>query len=441
MQQNIWQQITQSLFNELKEGEMLSLSLSAEDSLFVRVNQAKVRQSSEVSQGVAEISLYKGQKNLKVLVPISFQKERDLTVCWNALKTCQQNIDDLPEDPFIQLPVKHEPIHQKVSEKVDRYDLVGRVLNNVQGHDFVGIFMAGELIRANQNSCGLDQWFETSNFAVDFSFYTKNQQAIKGLYGGQEWRDDEFEAHIKKKLHMLGHLNTPPKTIEKNKYRCYFSPSAVATLLSSLSWMGIISREGYERGQCALKMLVDKQSQLSSMLTLRENFSSGGMPRFNDVGEISEEIIPLIEMGEYKNLLCCSRSAKEYGVPSNFANGSESMRSPEILAGHIPSDQELEALGTGVYVSDLHYLNWSNVQKGSITGMTRFGCFWVENGQIVAPVKDMRFDETLYHFWGEGLEGFTNKSEVFSKTGTYYQRELGTLKAPGMIVNEFSFVL
>ena len=100
----------------------------------------------------------------------------------------------------------------------------------------------------------------------------------------------------------------------------------------------------------------------------------------------------------------------------------------------------MKELGTGLYVSHLHYLNWSDIQQGRITGMTRFGCFWIENGEIVAPVKDMRFDESLYHFWGQGLIGFTDKVETLPEIGTYVQRDLGTLKAPGMLVDNFTFV-
>ena len=31
---------------------------------------------------------------------------------------------------------------------------------------------------------------------------------------------------------------------------------------------------------------------------------------------------------------------------------------------------------------NLHYLNWSDNIGGRITGMTRYACFWVENGEI-----------------------------------------------------------
>jgi predicted Zn-dependent protease len=441
MNQKSWQTVVTNLFNELKEGEALALSLKAEDTLFVRMTQALVRQSTDVAQGFAELSYFKNNRNIRITVPIAFQPEKDLKVCVGALQRCRAEISHLPEDPFLQMPADHGHFYQEASQKVERHQLVERCLSQVQGTDFVGILTAGEIIRANQNSKGLDQWFESSTFCVDFSFYTKNQQAVKGLYGGRSWQDQEYRDLITKKLGLLDHLNHSLMTLEKKKYRAFFSPSAVATLMGALAWTGFASREAYESGQSALKKLIDGEAKLSPMLTLQENFSFGEMPRFNDLGEVCDEIVSLVEKGGFRNLLCSSRSAKEFGVPSNFANAQESFRSPEILPGHLPSDQEMEALGTGIYISDLHYLNWSNVQQGSITGMTRFGCFWVENGKIVAPVKDMRFDESLYHFWGDGLEGFTNKGETFPKTGSYYQRELGVIKAPGMLVNDFTFVL
>ncbi len=440
MNEKKWQTVGADLLQELKEGESLALSLSAEDSFFVRMTQAKVRQSSDVQQGFIELNYFKNNRNLKITVPFTFQPEKDLPVCQEALRRCREEILHLPEDKFLQLPGDHGQFHQDASQKIDGYALVDQCLNRVQGSDFVGILSTGDIIRANMNSSGLKQWFKTSTFSLDFSLYAQNRQAVKGLYGGQSWQTEEFEALVGKKLHQLDQLNKPLMSLEKKKYRAYFSPSAVATLIEALSWGGV-SREAYQRGQCAFKQLVDGKQHLSPMFFLQENFTSGQIPLFNEVGEIAPEVLSVVEEGSFKNLLCSSRSAKEYGVASNFASIREVLRAPEILPGHLPGAKEMEVLGTGLYISDLHYLNWSDIQRGSITGMTRFGCFWVENGQIVAPVKDLRFDESLYHFWGTGLEGFTDKAETHPKTGTYFERDLGIIKAPGMLVNDFTFVL
>jgi predicted Zn-dependent protease len=76
-----------------------------------------------------------------------------------------------------------------------------------------------------------------------------------------------------------------------------------------------------------------------------------------------------------------------------------------------------------------------------MTGMTRYACFWVENGQIKAPIQDLRFDETLYHFLGDGLVDLTDTAEIIPDTSTYDQRSVGGIKVPGLVVNEFNYTL
>jgi predicted Zn-dependent protease len=73
--------------------------------------------------------------------------------------------------------------------------------------------------------------------------------------------------------------------------------------------------------------------------------------------------------------------------------------------------------------------------------MTRYACFWVENGQIVAPIENLRFDETLYQFWGEKLLDFTDFQEFIPEVGTYGSRQLGGSMVPGMLVKDFTYTL
>ena len=53
----------------------------------------------------------------------------------------------------------------------------------------------------------------------------------------------------------------------------------------------------------------------------------------------------------------------------------------------------MKKIDTGLYLGNLHYLNWSDNIGGRITGMTRYACFWVEDGEIVAPIENMRFEK------------------------------------------------
>ncbi|MEM6717485.1 MAG: metallopeptidase TldD-related protein, partial [Cyanobacteria bacterium P01_C01_bin.147] len=126
---------------------------------------------------------------------------------------------------------------------------------------------------------------------------------------------------------------------------------------------------------------------------------------------------------------------------STFAEGGEYLRSPTLAPGNLTESDILTALDTGLYVSNLHYLNWSDRPNGRITGMTRYACFWVENGKIIAPIENLRFDESLYNFWGEKLLDLTQTGQFIPEVGSYGFRDLGGTLVPGMLVQDFAYTL
>jgi len=73
--------------------------------------------------------------------------------------------------------------------------------------------------------------------------------------------------------------------------------------------------------------------------------------------------------------------------------------------------------------------------------MTRFACFLVENGKVIAPIKDLRFDETIFNIWGDNLLAVTDFAETEVSTNTYFSRSAGGTKCPGLLVDNFSFTL
>lgn len=126
---------------------------------------------------------------------------------------------------------------------------------------------------------------------------------------------------------------------------------------------------------------------------------------------------------------------------STFASGGEGLRSINMAPGALEKSSILTALGTGIYISNVHYLNWSDPNSARITGMTRFACFWVENGVIQGPIQDMRFDDSVYSLFGEQLEAVTNFTEVLPETDTYDERSLGGVQVPGVLIKEMAFTL
>ena len=93
----------------------------------------------------------------------------------------------------------------------------------------------------------------------------------------------------------------------------------------------------------------DEGKSLSPCFSLKEDFSSGTVPRFNSNGEISDIELPLIIDGALKNTLISTRTANEYNLSSNFASQGEYLRSPVMKEGLIEEQDILKELNTGVY--------------------------------------------------------------------------------------------
>jgi predicted Zn-dependent protease len=136
-----------------------------------------------------------------------------------------------------------------------------------------------------------------------------------------------------------------------------------------------------------------------------------------------------------------SRSAAEYGLVANGAGWGESPSALSMASGSLALDEVLKALGTGLYISNLWYLNFSDRTAGRITGMTRFATFWVEDGQIKAPVNTMRFDDSIFSLLGTALEQLTTERELLLSTSTYSQRQTASSLLPGALLSGLTLTL
>ncbi|MTF37816.1 TldD/PmbA family protein [Cyanobacterium aponinum] len=432
--------VSEKLFNNLKEGEYLIIQLTAEKSHFIRFNHAKVRQTGMVIDAEVSLKLISSQKTAYANFPLTGNEEIDLSLALENLDYLRSEIKLLPEDPYIVLPQYHTSSHEVYpSNLLNPKIAIESILKPVQGLDFTGYYAGGLMIRANYNSLGQKHWFATDSFFIDYSLINHNNKAIKGTFSARDWDFNQYQHQINWNKKQLEKLNLPIHEVKPGNYRTYLAPSAIASLLGMFSW-GAISEASLQQGGSALAKMRQEEN-LSVLFSLKENFESGNVPRFNDLGEVSPNELPLIESGKLVNTLINSRTALEYNLTANGANNSESLRSPEIKAGSLKEEEILKNLDTGLYLSNLHYLNWSDRSSGRITGMTRYGCFWVEKGEIVATIKDLRFDDSLYSFFGHNLIALTDFREFIPEVSTYESRSLGGCLVPGALVNQFTFTL
>ncbi|WP_445635717.1 TldD/PmbA family protein [Nostoc sp. DSM 114161] len=434
-------QLIETLIIKKSEDEQFTVRLSSERSQFTRFNHAKVRQTGCVADGWIELTLMKDGRSSSRQFPFTGNWDRDWQLVYSALQELRDELILLPIDPYLVLPSGNNTSREIHSGNLlSEEAVVTTILELVSELDFTGIYAGGVVIKAYGDSSGQKHWFATDSFTLDYSLFIKSGQAVKGTFAGSDWDKDAYIAKINEAKKQLELLYRPTKELPRGQYKTYFAPAAVADLLMMLSW-GSVSEADIQQGNSSLAALWRQEKQLSLKFSLKENFQRGLVPRFNELGEIAALELPIIEKGYLVNTLVNSRTAKEYGKVANGANGSETLRAPEVSPGNLVFDQILPSLDTGLYVSNLHYLNWSDRQTGRITGMTRYACFWVENGEIIAPIENLRFDESLYRFWGENLIDLTTFQEFIPEVGTYESRQLGGSLVPGMLVEDFTYTL
>lgn len=437
------------LFNELKGNEELNLNLNGEQSTYLRFNKAQVRQNTFVDQKFLSISYQNEGRKVSFDLTLTGQREVDRQNARFLLDRSRAETQVLPADPFL-VPMENRGQSSKIHEGklLPAADAIHSIADTAAGSDFVGFYAAGPVFRGNLNSKGQKHWFSTNSFFIDYSLFTTNadgeNKAVKGVYADTDWDSQKFKIRMQGSLDQLRPLSRKSTSLKPGSYRVFLAPGAVAEMTGMLSW-NALSYSAMKKGNCAFRKLYDKEKTLSPLFSLKENFALGLCPQFNSIGEVSAETLPLVQEGILTNMLISARAEKEYGVKSNGSDqggwGFEYLRSPEISAGSLAEKDVLNKLGTGLFLSNLHYLNWSDEAHARITGMTRYACFWVENGEVVGPIKDLRFDDSLFNILGSELESVTKEQHIDPAISTYFQRELGGKKVPGMMIQKMSFTL
>ncbi len=434
-------QLVDFLQDKTHDDAAFTLNFSAEASQFIRFNQAKVRQTGQVQDATVRLTYMQDQRSGYWEFPLTGNLDVDRQTAAQALEHLQREVPTLPPDPYLVVPqgtATSREVHSGDLLPIEQVEVT--LLPRVLDLDFAGIYAAGHILRGYADSAGQKHWFATDSYSLDYSVFTPEGQAVKGTLADNTWHPGIYDRKIQASRIQLARLARPSKTLQRGQYRTYFEPAAVAEISYMLSWEGV-SEACFRQGSSCLAAMRRGERQLSSKFNLRENFAPGFVPRFNEFGEVAPNQLPIISNGELNNLLVSSKTAQEYHLQANGANEGETLRAPEIDPGDLSIEEVFQTLDTGLYVSNLHYLNWSDQPTGRITGMTRYACFWVEGGEIVAPIDNLRFDESLYHFWGDNLVALTDTQEFIPDVASYGSRSVGGVWTPGMLVEDFSYTL
>ncbi|QHG67350.1 TldD/PmbA family protein [Pseudomonas putida] len=424
----------------LQADEQFTLGYSAEQSQFVRFNHAKVRQAGEVSQASAQLRLVHDGRQAEQQVTLSGDAQLDRQRLIAAMAQLRQTLPLLAVDPYLRLDECAWHSHSQQEQPLPALSEVLALLEREAGDlDLVGIYAAGPICRGFASSFGAIGWHQANSFNVDWSLFHENGEAVKANYAGQQWSAEDFTARLRLAREQLSFLGRPAVTLKPGSYRAYLAPAAMDEIAGMLCWGGF-SAQALATGNSALQRLYNGDAQLHPMVSFSEQVSGSLSPEFSDEGSPRLDV-PLIQQGNAMQRLVSARSAAEFELRANGADSYESPCALSLAPGNLPSEQVLERLGTGLYISNLWYLNYSDLPAARMTGLTRFATFWVENGEIQGPVSTMRFDDSLYSLLGSQLEDLTCEREMILSTSTYGQRSTGSSHLPGALVKGLTLTL
>ena len=424
-----------------------TLHLCAEGSEFLRFNHSALRQATSVQQAYLTIAVERGQRRSESTLSLGGQPALDAARLQAERALLISQLDLIADDPWLMCPgVASHSQHDARGTLPAAGDLIERVhaqAGKRLQQDLVGFHASGPVAHAFADSLGSRHWHRVESFHFEWCLYHRADKAVKTVYAGTQWDDAAFDAKLEEAARRVPLLGREARTLAPGAYRVALSPSAMAELLSTLGWSGF-GLKARRTGVSSLMRLQRGEAQFSPAFHLDEDFAGSTTAAFTPEGFTRPARVPLVSGGRLPDsggTLNSPRSAVEYGAAANGVDASESPQALHLQGGNIADGELLKTLDTGLYISNLWYLNYSDRAACRMTGMTRYACFWVEGGELVAPVNVMRFDDDAMRVFGSGLVGLTRTPEFMPNGDTYGARRLGSVTTPAAVVEGFALTL
>lgn len=346
----------------------------------------------------------------------------------------------LPEDPdLIPLPksprAKQVGIYDEALAKASpalRAEKVREIIKIIEGGGAVasGSLATGQGCRAMATSSGTFQFDCSTHLDL-------NIVAMKGSGSGTATfaseKLEEVDVAERAKFALNKCLTSEnPGEIEPGEYEVVLEPIATLELISFLNWLGFSAQKMQEGRSCLQGKL--GQKVCSNLITIVDDpFDPAGMPSGYDGEGLPKQCVDLIVNGVLKNLVYDLKTAAKEGKKSTGHGGAPPNPWGPYAGNLIMSpgtksqDEMVKSVKNGLLVSYFHYTNVSESSDATITGMTRYGLYEIQDGRIVRPLKNLRFTESV-------LRAFSNTIAVSKE-----RQRFGGIVVPALQVKNFRF--
>lgn len=379
------------------KAEQCEVNLYGSDSGNIRYARNAVSTSGKISQSTLQVASAYGKK-----LGIATINEFDDASLEKVVLRSEELAQLAPENPeFMPFlgPQTYPESKTFVQATADidaklRADLVAQSLQVTRDAKAVaaGFLVDSKGYAAMMNSNGLFAYNTSTN--TNFSITVRTEDGKGSGYATRGY-NDVTKLDTKKATQIATDKavkSVTARAIEPGKYTVILEPAAVAVLLERIAF-GLDARQADE-GRSFLSKAGGGTRLGEKMMDERVNIYSDPFhpelptSTWNPDG-MPQKKVSWIEKGVIKNLTYSRYWAQQKGVEP--VPGPDGM----IMEGGTKSIEELiKETKKGVLVTRLWYIRDVDPQSLLLTGLTRDGTFYIENGKIAYPIKNFRFNES-----------------------------------------------
>lgn len=308
-----------------------------------------------------------------------------------------------------------------------------------------GVYSSGESVEGIFNSRGLSDWHTQTSAEISITMLGDDSSGWQKANSPDVANLNPLalaEVAAKKAVD-----SAHPREIPARKCTVILEPAAVLDIVGFMFWdyggMALLDQRSFLSGRMGSKLFGDNitfSDDVAHPLQAGSPFDGEGMRR---------QLTPLVENGVVKRVVYARATAarmkgsefKDKAGPiaatgHGFALPNEMGEMPMNIVfapAQNPQtvDQMIASTERGVLVTRLWYIREVEPYEKILTGMTRDGTFYVENGRVQYGVRNFRFNESLIHM----LSNVESMSVPVRASG----EESFDMVVPAMKVKEFNF--
>ena len=185
--------------------------------------------------------------------------------------------------------------------------------------------------------------------------------------------------------------------IDAGDYPVVLEEYAVVDLLDMLGYLGF-SALAVQEARSFVEIGKRVGSELVSIVD--DGRDPAGLPMAFDYEGVAKQRVSLLDRGICRGVVHDAQTAARdsvastgHGLPAPNSYGPFPLN--QVMSpGNTPRQDLIAGLDRGLLVTRFHYTNPVHLKLAIVTGMTRDGTFLVEGGQIVGPVRNLRFTQS-----------------------------------------------